>query len=625
MGAGTKPKTDFRLLPYFSIPILCKMYYNKITGFMHMRKNDVAKGIGVKKVRETGRREGMKLRLKMLLLVIMPLLCLGGITYVVGSKSITEAMTDRIALGLQATAVATREAISVGMAGEFRVDENGDLWKGDMLNISQSVEIADDVKNATGMEVTVFFGDTRYMTSVKNEAGERVTGTKASTEVAQAVLQRGENYFAENVDVAGEKFFAFYVPMYNGSSNVPVGMVFTGMSQREAEAVINAIVWNLLLIILVTVVVIMVVAWVVANNLAKGIKTGVAAVEELSKGNLKAEMNKKYMARKDEIGELASSVDKLKSQMVSLIGHIAEKSEMVYEESQMLAKKAAHTASMVTQVEKAVEEIATGATYQAEETQNATENIVVMGTMVEDTNGEVGTLAENSNQIREASDSAMKILKELGEINRNVMSAMEMIYRQTNTTNESAIKIREATNFITSIAEETNLLSLNASIEAARAGEQGRGFAVVAGQIQKLAEQSDESAKQIEAITNSLIRDAEEAVGTMNGMQEIMERQTKTVNESEETFGRVKEGIDQSIASIQAIAQQTSRLDAARAKVIGGVQNLSAVAQENAASTEETSASAAEVSAIMGDISKSAEQLEDIADELKKNIGLFRL
>ena len=111
----------------------------------------------------------------------------------------------------------------------------------------------------------------------------------------------------------------------------------------------------------------------------------------------------------------------------------------------------------------------------------------------------------------------------------------------------------------------------------------------------------------------------------MNGMQEIMERQTKTVNESEETFGRVKEGIDQSIASIQAIAQQTSRLDAARAKVIGGVQNLSAVAQENAASTEETSASAAEVSAIMGDISKSAEQLEDIADELKKNIGLFRL
>lgn len=567
----------------------------------------------------------MKLRMKMLLLVIMPLLCLGGITYVVGSRTITEAMTDRIALGLQATAVATREAISVGMAGEFRVDENGDLWKGDMLNISQSTEIADDVKNATGMEVTVFFGDIRYMTSVKNEAGERVTGTKASAEVAEAVLRKGENYFAENVDVAGEKFFAFYVPMYNGDSNVPVGMVFTGMNQRDAEAAIDGIIMNLLLIILVTVVIIMVVAWVVANNLVRGIKTGVAAVEELSEGNLKAEMNKKYMARKDEIGELASSVDKLKSQMVSLIGHIAEKSEMVYEESQMLAKKAAHTASMVTQVEKAVEEIANGATYQAEETQNATENIVVMGTMVEDTNAEVGTLAENSNQIREASDSATGILKELGEINRNVMSAMEMIYRQTNTTNESAIKIREATNFITSIAEETNLLSLNASIEAARAGEQGRGFAVVAGQIQKLAEQSDESAKQIEAITNSLIRDAEEAVGTMNGMQEIMERQTRKVNESEVTFGQVKEGIDQSIASIQAIAQQTSQLDAARAKVIGGVQNLSAVAQENAASTEETSASAAEVSAIMGDISNSAEQLEGIADELKKNIGLFQL
>ena len=466
----------------------------------------------------------MKLRMKMLFLVIIPLICLGGITYVVGSVTITSAMTDTIQRGLRATAISTRDAISTGIPGAFRVDENGEMWKGETLNVSQHYVIADDVKNATGMEVTVFFGDTRYMTSVKGEDGNRVIGTKASGAVVDAVLGKGEEYFAQNVDVVGEKFFAFYVPLFDEGSSKPVGMVFTGMSQEQAEGVINSIIFTLLGIIVATVVIIIIVAWFVANNFVKGIKTGVAAVDEVSKGNLTIHVDQKYLNRKDEIGDLAASVARLKNELVSLIGQIADKSGQVHEESQMLSKKADNTADMVTQVEKAVEEIATGATYQA-----------------------------------------------------------------------------------------------------ARAGEQGRGFAVVAGQIQKLAEQSDESARQIEAITNSLIRDSEEAVETMNEVQEIMKQQTRKVDQSEETFGEVKMGIDQSIASIKAIADRTSKLDTARARVVDGVQNLSAIAQENAASTQETSASVTEVSTIVDDISTSAAQLRSIADELKQSIDLFRL
>ncbi len=567
----------------------------------------------------------MRLRIKMLLLVILPLLCLAVITYTVGSVMITDAMTDTIEQGMKATAIATRNSLGVGIEGDFHVDEQGDLWKGDMLNISQSTELADEVKKDTGMELTVFFGDTRYMTSVKDASGERLIGTKASAVVTDAVLNRGEYYYAENVDVVGEKYFACYVPLYNENSNAPVGMVFTGMSQDSAEAVINAIIVRLLQIIFLTVVIIIFVAWFVANNFVKGIKTGVAAVDEVSKGNLTVEIDKKYLKRKDEIGDLAVALERLKEELVSLIGQIADKCARVYDESQMLSTKAANTADTVAQVGKSVEEVATGATFQAQETQSATENIVVMGNMVEDTNAEVGTLAENSNQIKEASDTATKILQELGEINEKVMASMEVIYKQTNMTNESALKIREATDLITAIAEETNLLSLNASIEAARAGVQGRGFAVVAGQIQRLAEQSDESAKQIEDIIKSLLHDSKEAVETMDGVQKIMQQQTEKVQQSEDTFGGVKAGIDQSIMSIQAIARQTEELDTARAKVIDGVQNLSAIAQQNAASTEETAASVSEATAIVEDISDSAAQLKEIADELQQGIGRFRL
>ena len=104
-----------------------------------------------------------------------------------------------------------------------------------------------------------------------------------------------------------------------------------------------------------------------------------------------------------------------------------------------------------------------------------------------------------------------------------------------------------------------------------------------------------------------------------------MKKQSRKGNQSEETFGEVKMGIDQSIDSIKAIADRTTRLDESRARIIDGVQNLSAIAQENAASTEETSASVTEVSSIVEDISTSAAQLRTIADELKQSIDLFRL
>ena len=143
---------------------------------------------------------------------------------------------------------------------------------------------------------------------------------------------------------------------------------------------------------------------------------------------------------------------------------------------------------MVEQVDRAVGDIATGATSQAQETQNATENVIAMGNMIEDTNAEAERLNGNAQQMKDSSDQAMQILKELNEINDRTKQSIEEVYTQTNITNESVQKIKEATVLIASIAEETNLLSLNASIEAARAGEQGKGFAVVASQIQKLAE-----------------------------------------------------------------------------------------------------------------------------------------
>ena len=247
-----------------------------------------------------------------------------------------------------------------------------------------------------------------------------------------------------------------------------------------------------------------------------------------------------------------------------------------------------------------------------------------MGNMIENNNIQIESLHTNAADMTRLGDRAIETLKELEAINAKTKGAIEVIYEQTNTTNDSALKIREAVNLITDIAEETNLLSLNASIEAARAGEQGRGFAVVAGQIQKLAEQSNDSARKIEEIVTSLIEDSDKAVGTMDEVRQIMVVQSDRVEGVSDMFSQLKTGIDGSVLSVNEIAESTGEIDKTRTNVVESAQNLTSIAQKNAASTQETSAAVSELTEIMGGIAKDSKHLEQIADELRAQFQYFR-
>ena len=329
--------------------------------------------------------------------------------------------------------------------------------------------------------------------------------------------------------------------------------------------------------------------------------------------------------RNDETGDMSRSIKKMREQMEKMILDIRKRSEELFATSDVLSKDSEETYEMVIQVEKAVSEIAEGATSQAGETQKATESVITIGNMVEETASEAGRLHDNTDVIKNLGSEANSTLADLTEINRKTKEAIEIISRQTNTTNESALKIREATALITSIATETNLLSLNASIEAARAGEQGRGFAVVASQIQKLAEQSNESAKTIEKIVSALINDSEKAVHTMEEVKDVMEEQNIKVDKAGEIFEDVLRGIEVTIKGITTISDYTAKMDTARVNVVDVVQNLTAIAEENAAATEETSASATEVNNIIGNISDKAKDVRGIAENLHDTVEVFKI
>lgn len=329
--------------------------------------------------------------------------------------------------------------------------------------------------------------------------------------------------------------------------------------------------------------------------------------------------------RRDETGVMSRSVATLRGELVDIISIIQEQSNSLFESSELMDTDARETARAVEQVESAVGDIARGATNQADETQTATENVITMGNMIRATNIAAESLHLNSRKMQDSSDQAMSILKELMDVNEQTKGSITDIYEQTNITNASAQKIKAAIDFIASIADETNLLSLNASIEAARAGEQGRGFAVVAAQIQKLAEQSNESAMQIDKIVRELIQDSTDAVNTMQQVQDIMTVQSEKMLETQTQFSNVHTGVETALGSVESISKHAESLDESRSKVVDVVQNLSAIAEENAASSEETSASVVEVSNTLAHISESAAGLKDIAYQLDQSVKKIRL
>lgn len=335
--------------------------------------------------------------------------------------------------------------------------------------------------------------------------------------------------------------------------------------------------------------------------------------------------HEKLNRRKDEIGSISRAVTAMREKLFTMIQSIQQQSVILHDAAGKLSENAVKTENTIEQIDQAVHEIAESANAQAEETQTATENVVLIGDMIGTSTKNLEELSENVSRMKQASYEAAAALKQLDSINQEAKESIQIISKQTNTTNQSAVKIQEATSLITSIAEETNLLSLNASIEAARAGENGRGFAVVAAQIQKLAEQSNESAQKIEKIITSLIGDSEKAVETMDAVRDIMNAQSENVEKTVEIFEEVNNEIENSILGIQNITKEAKKIDGVREDVVDVVQNLTAIAQENSATTEETSASVSEVGTIVSDIAENAEKLKQIAEELEEHMQVFQL
>ena len=463
--------------------------------------------------------KNIKLRVKLMTLSILPMLVIGAVIAAVTLEWLSSTIVDETENSLRSTAEAVLAAYDQN-TGDYFQNENGDIWKGG-YNVSKSEALLDKISNNTGMAVTFFYGSKRIVTSLKDKNGDKILGSEAGKTVQKKVLQNKKPFFTNGVSVDGKMYYGYYIPVNQNESKDVVGMVFVGTPTAKVSQKINRMIVSFGIILLLALVATTVIVIYVAGRMIKRIKSGIQTLTDIAGGDLTTNVEKKYLNDSDEIGELIQSTQQLKTGLTDIISVLAQKTKQLGQSSNDINEMLEVNMQEIDRMENAIEQISDGMNKQAKSADDASDGISTINNMIEKANTETKTLNTSAKEMLQAGSEVSSTLDNLNAVNAEVLKAVEQIQQDTDLTNEAAEQIGKAVDVIMNIAEETNLLSLNASIEAARAGESGKGFAVVASQIQKLAEQSGESSEQINTIVNNLGSSSAKSVETMTYVREV--------------------------------------------------------------------------------------------------------
>jgi methyl-accepting chemotaxis protein len=507
--------------------------------------------------------------------------------------------------------------------GDYYLDDAGNLWKGD-TNLSENISDIDRYTQNTDADITICYEKTRKITSLKDaKTGERIVDTEVA-DVVWNTVKKGENYTTTNIQVNGEDYFACYVPLYNSDGSV-VGMVFAGEPASDVNAYIEQKIRTIILVAIIIMVVAAIIGYFVATVIARCLVKTKNALEELADGQLSVTIDKSVLGRRDEIGEMGSALSNLVSELRTIVTHLKESADTLYQSGNSLDDVAGQSSSAADEISNAVEDISKGAVSQAEEIQNASMEINTMGSVIESIVDNVGDLTEVSHNMSNAGDASMTTMHELSDSNDRTTASITRIAEQIQMTNNSIQKISEAAELITFITDQTSLLALNASIESARAGEAGKGFAVVATEIQNLAVQSEEAAKEIQKVIKLLQSESEQTIQIMDQAQKLVKEQQEKLEATKNRFTEVSNGINKTRENTDVIHGHTNTCDEARVHVMDVIANLSDISQQNAASAQQTTASMQELNSTVGKLSDSARNLKKLSADLNKEMEFFKL
>jgi len=472
------------------------------------------------------------------------------------------------------------------------------------------------------IEMAILLDKCPAVTSIKNESGYRVREVACAVNVTddEETLRNG-GYYDRNVVIEEQVYYAYYVPIYREDTIIGIAM-----AAEKVEFVTGGT--RSVLILILSVSSLLIVAFTIACFIAgKKIEKGFLSVNQnmelLASGDMGRKKPSVSIIR--EMDSLAKATDSMQDNLSTTIGKVQDLSNIMVNSVGEVAKSSQNSTNHAAMITESMDEVVSGAAHLTENVSDISDQMDEIGNHVNDISSNANELFNSSKYIMDVNEEAKESLIKMLENSRQSVRAVDDIARQIDETNKSIAQIDTVVELILGIADQTSLLSLNASIEAARAGEFGRGFSVVAEEIRKLAEQSSEGAEQIREMAIQISEKSQISVQKAEEVKALIDDEQRNLADTNSKYEKLSQNLEYSVNEIHKINDKVENLSNAKEIIIGKIYELSAISEENMAANEEVTANVTQIISDFERVNTNCEELNEMAKDLKESISFFKI
>ncbi|MGD7094517.1 methyl-accepting chemotaxis protein TlpC [Bacillus subtilis] len=563
------------------------------------------------------KRFKMKLGTKILCLVFVVILLFSASVGTVMLKEITESMKQMATEKAKGDLALSSTYIDDVMSGDWQV-KNNKLYKG-QTQINGNEDIVDLLGEKTGDTITIFQGDTRVATNVMKN-GERAVGTQASSEVIAAVLKKGKRFYGQ-ADVAGSSYQTAYMPLKDQNGNI-IGMLYTGANQSILASLTQSLFTQFAIVLVIVIIVSVILVLVFTRKINKRLNALKSAFESAGNGDMTIEVSDKTG---DELSELSLYYNKMRMKLNDTIQTVQQSALQLASASQQLSAGAEETNQASEKITEAVQQIANGAQDQITRIENSESSLKQASADIRDISANTAAIADKGQLAQSKADIGQKeianVQAQMDAIHQSIQKSGEIIHQLDGRSKQ----IEQILSVITQIADQTNLLALNAAIEAARAGEQGKGFAVVADEVRKLAEESQQSAGQISKLIIEIQKDMNRSARSVEHVKTEAAEGVTMIQRTRDAFKEIAAATGEISAEISDLSASVTNISASAHQINDSFAANTADIKESTKNTRQAAALTEEQFAAMEEITAASETLSQLAEELTGIISQFKM